>query len=179
MIARILLDPDFYISAIQNGHSLTLAGVEDMPVEIKMGVRLECTDLSSSHEEADPILVQHAISRCMQGEKVRVISDDTDVFFLLLHFYVSHKCTIDLYLCSPVTDRSIVDLRATAHKIKDMIKAILVMHTLTGTETVAATYNVGNSWHSSPYNQSTQRVCPSLVSLKPILMKYATQQVRS
>ena len=32
-------------------------------------------------------------SRCMQGENVRVISDDTDVFLLLLHFYVAHKCT--------------------------------------------------------------------------------------
>ncbi len=107
------------------------------------GVRLERRDLSSSHEEADPILVQHAISRCMQGEKVRVVSDDTDVFLFLLHFYVSHKCTSDLYMCSPVADRSIVDLRATAQKHKDTTKAILVMHALTGADTVAATYNVG------------------------------------
>lgn len=143
MIVEALLDPDFYISATQNGHSLTLAGVDDVPVEINMGVRLERTDLSSCHEEADPILVQHAISRCMQGEKVRVISDDTDVFLLLLHFYVSKKCTSDLYMCSPVANRSVVDLRATAQKNKDITKAIVVMHALTGTDTVAATYNVG------------------------------------
>lgn len=143
MIADALLDPDFYIPATQNGHSLTLAGVNDVPVEISMGERLERTDLSSRHEEADPIIVQHAISRCIQGEKVRVISADTDVFILLLNFYVSHKCTSALYMSSPVADRSIVDLRATAQKNKDMAKAILVMHALTGTDTVAATYNMG------------------------------------
>lgn len=36
-----------------------------------------------------------------------------------------------------------MDIRATAQKHKDKTKAILVMHVLTGTDTVAATYNVG------------------------------------
>ena len=86
LIAESLLDPDFYISATQKGHSLTLAGVDDVPVEIKMRICVEREDLASSHEEADPIIIQHATSRCMQGEKVRVVSDDTDVFLLLLYF---------------------------------------------------------------------------------------------
>ena len=97
LIAEALLDPDFYISATQNGHSLTLAGVDDVPAEIKMGVRVEREDLASSHEKAETIIIQHAISRCMEGEKLRVVSDDTDVFLLLLHFYVSKECTSDLY----------------------------------------------------------------------------------
>ena len=100
MIAEALADPDFYIPATQNGNSLTIAGVDDVPVEITMGTCIERTDLTSSHEEADPIIVQHTISRCMQGENVRVISDDTDVFLLLLHFYVAHKCTSALYMSS-------------------------------------------------------------------------------
>ena len=86
LIAEALLDPDFYISATQNRHSLTLAGVDDVPVEIKMRICVEREDLASSHEEADPIIIQHATSRCMQGEKVRVVSDDTDVFLLLFYF---------------------------------------------------------------------------------------------
>ncbi len=68
----------------------------------------------------------------MQGEQVRVICDDTDVFILP-----------QVYKCSPVADCSIVDLGATAQKNKDMSKAILVMHAPTGTDTVAVTYNVG------------------------------------
>ena len=117
MIAEALADPDFYIPATQNGNSLTIAGMDDVPVEITMGTSIERTGLTSSHEEADPISVQHAISRCMQGENVRVISDDTDVFLLLLHFY--------------------------AQKNKYTTKSILVMLALTGADTVAATYNVG------------------------------------
>ena len=123
MIAEALADPDFYIPATQNGNSLTIAGVDDVPVEITMGTCIERTDLTSSHEEADPIIVQHAISRCMQGENVRVISDDTDVFLLLLHFYVTHKCTSALYMSSPVANRPIVDLRATAQKNKFTTKS--------------------------------------------------------
>ena len=74
---------------------------------------------------------------------MRVISDDTDVFLLLLHFYVAHKYTSALYMSSPVANRPIVDLRATAQKNKDATKSILVMHAPTGADTVAATYNVG------------------------------------
>ena len=114
MIAEALADPDFYIPATQNGNSLTIAGVDDVPVDIMMGTCIERTDLTSSHEEADPIIVQHVISRCMQYENVRVISDDTDVFILLLQLYVAHKCTSALNMSSPVANRPIVDLRATA-----------------------------------------------------------------
>ena len=80
--------------------------------------------------EADPIIFQHTISRCMEGEKVRVVSDDTDMIFLLLLFCVSIECTSDLYICSPVAGRSIADLKITAEKNKDMTKAILVMNAL-------------------------------------------------
>ena len=108
IIGEALADPYFYIPATQNGNSLTIAGVDDVPVEITMGTCIERTDLTSSHEEADPIIVQHAISRCMQGDNVRVISDDTDVFLLLLHFYVAHKCTSALYMSSPVVRDNVV-----------------------------------------------------------------------
>ena len=46
-------------------------------------------------------------------------------------------------MSSPVANRPIVDLRATAQKNKYTTKSILVMHALTGADTVAATYNVG------------------------------------
>ena len=52
-----------------------------------MGIRLKRTGITSSHEEADHILVQE-----YQGEKVRSISDDTCVnpsspFVCLPHVY--------------------------------------------------------------------------------------------
>ena len=42
-----------------------------------------------------------------------------------------------------MANRSIVDLVATVQKNKDTLKAILVMHALSGADTVTATYNVG------------------------------------
>ena len=91
MIAEALMNPEFYTKATQNEHSLTLAGIKDVPIEIVNGVKTELRDLTSSHEEADPIIVQHAIRCCQNNDCVKVISDDTDVFALLLYFYVSER----------------------------------------------------------------------------------------
>ena len=62
-----------------------------------------------------------------------------------------------LLMNSPVANRSIVDLGATVQKNKDTPKAILVMHALSGADTVTATYNVGK--HLA-MKQPTQTICP-------------------
>ena len=61
MIVEGLLDPVFYSLATQNGKTLTLAGVENYPIEISSGVRIDRKDIHSEHEEADPIIAQMAI----------------------------------------------------------------------------------------------------------------------
>ena len=76
----------------------------------------------------------------------------------------------------PVANRSIVSLEATVQKNKDTTKAILVMHALTLADTVTATYNVGKQLARNAMEQPTQTICPSLVTLNPILIKYAAQQ---
>ena len=86
MLADALLEPQFFETATHNGHTLTLAGVEDAPMEITHGIKINRHDLSSSHEEADLIIAQHAIFASSNNQSVAVISDDTDVFALLLHF---------------------------------------------------------------------------------------------
>ena len=53
------------------------------------GVRADRHDLCSSHEEADILITQHAIALGLLGKSVNVVSDDTDVFVLLVHFYNS------------------------------------------------------------------------------------------
>ena len=61
MLAEGLLDSHFYNNATQK-HSLVIAGVGDVPVEIDRGVRIDQHDLCSSHEEADIHITQHAIA---------------------------------------------------------------------------------------------------------------------
>ena len=81
-----------------------------------------------------------------------------------------------LHMSSPVANRSIVDLGATVQKNKDTPNAILVMHALSWADTVTASYNVDKQLARKPIEKPTQKSCPSLVTFKPILMKYATQK---
>jgi len=39
-----------------------------------------------SHEDADILITQHAISLSLLGKSIRVVCDDTDMFVLLIHF---------------------------------------------------------------------------------------------
>jgi hypothetical protein len=79
MLVESLLNSDFFFNATQT-HSMTLAGVNDAPIQISRGVRIDRHDLPSKHEEADVIIAQHAISSSILGSSVNVVCDDTDVF---------------------------------------------------------------------------------------------------
>ena len=81
------------------------------------------------------------------------------MLILLPHSHVYHTCTRHvLHISSPVANRSIVDLGATVKKNKDTPKAILVMHALSGADTVTtAIYNVGKQL---AMKQPTQKMCP-------------------
>ena len=82
MLADALLDPCFFGPATQKGHTLTLAGIDDAPIEITNGVKIIRHDISSSHEEAGLIIAQHAIIANINNQSVGVVSDDTDVLTL-------------------------------------------------------------------------------------------------
>ncbi len=70
-----------------------------------------------------------------------------------------------------MANRSIVDLGSTVQKNKDTPNAILVMHALSGDDTVTTTYNVGKELAPKPLKQPPQKSCPSLGMFKPILMQ--------
>ena len=68
---------------------------------------------------------------------IRVICDDTDVFVLLLHFFVLEKLTCRFVMVGTSHGRSVVDIRATAHKHAGFISQVLPAHVLSGCDTVA------------------------------------------
>ena len=88
MITDSILNPCYFTEATQT-HTLTIAGVRDVPVEITGGLRIDRHGLYSTHEEADILIAQHAISYLLLGKYVRVVCDDRDVFVLLFHYYNS------------------------------------------------------------------------------------------
>lgn len=88
LLAEGLLDSGYYTTATQT-HTLTIAGVSDVPVEITGDLKIDRHDLCSTYEEADVLITQHAISSSLLGKSVRIVCDDTNVFVLLVHYYNS------------------------------------------------------------------------------------------
>ena len=61
MLPDALLDHEFYTIATHQGNTMSLAGVEDYPIEITNGVRFDRKYIRAEHEEADLIIAQQAI----------------------------------------------------------------------------------------------------------------------
>ena len=119
LLVEALLHPAFYTLATQNGHTLTIAGVENYPIEINKGVNIDRRDIPSEHEEADPIIDQMAILACIKGDAVLIVLEDTDVFAITLHFCVIPECQQKMYMKSPKDhdlsdDRTVIDIKDTA-----------------------------------------------------------------
>ncbi len=128
----------------QNGRLLVVTGSEPTPIEISDGIIRERPDLRTTHEEADVIITQQVVHLANAGENsIRVLSDDTDVFVLLLHFYHICQLTCNLMMAGTSTGRKCTDIRATAAKHAPIIKDVLPAHVLSGCDTVSSMYGIG------------------------------------
>ena len=94
---------------------------------------------------------------------VSVISDDSDVFVLLLHFYVKHNCPFHMYMSSlkgqkimdlhlihstdfTVTSHeecTVIDIKKTTAKHADLSQHILQIHALSGADMIAPNFGIG------------------------------------
>ena len=142
MLIDGLIDEYFYKEATQT-NMLVIAGHEDTPIQFIRGSVIRDQGLTSSHEEADTIIAQHAIFSCKAGETVHVIADDTDIFVLLTHFYYVEKCAHPLFMISPVKDRPNIDIRLTSQKNADIAFDLLAIHGISGADTVAPLHGIG------------------------------------
>ena len=143
MLTEGIIDPGYFTEA-----TLTIVGVCDVPVEITGGLRIDIHDLRSTHEEADILIAQHAISLSLLGKYVRVVCDDTDVFVLLVHYYNSRcKCSnsAPMIVSSPVKERAVIDIRATVESHSDIAEALLAIHGLSGADVVASFHGIGKA----------------------------------
>ena len=123
-----------------------ITGQENSPVEISCGgVIIAIHDIATTHEEADNISVQQAIRVAVNEERlVTVLADDTDVYVLLLHDYLKQGLQTHMLMESPIKEHTVVDLKATVQKYERIIPSLLAGHALTGCDTVAACFGVGN-----------------------------------
>ena len=73
-------------------HKLIVSGHEPTPVELFSGHLSNRDDLRTTHEEADVTMVYQVLNIAQSGaQSIKVISDDTDVFVLLMHFCSEQK----------------------------------------------------------------------------------------
>ncbi len=147
MFTEGTLDPGYFTEATQT-HTLTIAGVRDVTVEITGGPRIYRHDIRSIHEEADILIAQHAISLSLLGKSVRVVCGDTDVFVLLVHYYNSRcKCSniAPMNMSSPVKEPAVIDIRATVESYSDIADDLLVIHGLSGADAVASLHGIGKA----------------------------------
>ena len=72
-----------------------------------------------------------------------MVSDDTDVFVLLLHHYHQARLDVPLIMESPRKEKAIVDIKATLSKHSEIVENLLPAHAITGCDTVASYYGLG------------------------------------
>jgi len=71
------------------------------------------------------------------------VSDDTDVFVLLVHFYNALNKTSELLMVPTSPERNVTNIGATVRKHGDIVQHVLALHTLTGCDTVSSIYGIG------------------------------------
>ncbi len=146
LIAECLCDRQYGMNTTQH-HLLVLAGIEDVPMDIFKGVCIARPDIQSSHEEADNIIVQHAIGASLLIKPVKVVCDDTDVFVLLVHFY-NRYCTdvsAPMIMCSPVHGRTVIDVKASAALQHEIANDLPAIHALSGSDSTASLHGIGKA----------------------------------
>ena len=125
---------------------LVVTGEDPVPFEITPGTTIRRQDMSTTHEEADNILAQQMVLNASQPNTgVCVVSDDTDVFVLLLYFYAKCNLTGVVIMESPVKDRATIDIKSTVSANKYIVLDLPAAHALSGSDTTACHYNIGKS----------------------------------
>ncbi len=126
-------------------NSFVVTGKSPIPTEVCSGLQIIRPDLKTMHEEADVIIPNQVVYLASLGCcTIKVISDDTDVFVLLLvHYYADKKLTSTLVMEQTSQGCSSVNIGSTVAKHQSIALQLLPAHALTGCDTVASYF--GNS----------------------------------
>ena len=72
-----------------------------------------------------------------------MISDDTDVFILLIHHYFEGQLTSNMIMESPIHGRTVIDIQATVEQQQIIVDGLLSMHDLSGCDTRSCYFGIG------------------------------------
>ena len=128
-------------------HKLVITSKNTCPVETSLGMSETRSDLESMFDEADYILPQQVDSAVKEGRKsIKVISSDTDVFVLLCSMYLYRGWwNAEVYIQNFNDDKSLIKVKRTVEKHKDLIPSLIALHSLSGCDTVPMMFGIGKS----------------------------------
>ena len=116
LICDYIKDESYLLTKYQN--RLIVTGPDPTPFEICKGLVIQRGDLQNTHEEADVILVNQAVHAAKnEVSGVKVIADDTDIFVLLLHFYLQENLSCD-FVMATTSSRRLIDVKKLCQSIR-------------------------------------------------------------
>ena len=107
-------------------------------------VTVECRDDGVfSHDEANVTMISYMLQSAEEGKKVvRILSDDSDVFFLLVYFTWRHELPIMVEM--EKWDGVILNINATCTQFGPSVcSQLLGAHAVTGCDTVSYPFGKG------------------------------------
>ena len=125
------------------GNQVIITGPDPRPIEIGVGPR----PTEITHEEADIIMTHHMINEALKGHsRIRVVSDNTDVFLLLsYHLYMrTNNIPEDTQVSMEAVSgsRTVININEVVKKHSKIIPNILGAHALSGCDTVSSFFSI-------------------------------------
>ena len=109
-----------FITVTQVYRKLVVTGETESPIDIHKSVTIERVN----HEDADHILAHQTVATAQENQKgVSDVSDVTDVFVLLLHYYQPQNLSVQVVMESPIKERSVTRqiVQRNSNSVPDLI----------------------------------------------------------
>lgn len=101
-------------------------------------------DGAFEHDEADVTMISYVLEAARCGKRViRVLSDDTDVFILLLYWVYREQLVCKVQM--ERWDGTVLDINAACIKLGPRCLQLLGMHALSGCDTTSYPYGIGKA----------------------------------
>ena len=105
-------------------HRIAVSGRGPVPIELFRGYQFHRADLRTTHEEADVTMVHQVLHLENGAQTIKVVSDDTDVFVLLVHFCELMKLKCSLIMEATHSERWSIDIHVTVKKNQDIVSKL-------------------------------------------------------
>ena len=93
------------------------------------------------HEEADTNLISYLLKLLPEKRHLQIVAADTDIFVLLVFFWWLKKPSVQVSMKK--YDGKVIDINATALKLKDKCFDLLAIHALSGCDSVSYPFGKG------------------------------------